>query len=461
MITTNYVKPDMQVFANPTLDKKNKLLRMMVTKVVNDGEIKPELKAFFGKQSFLADYYPICHNVHLRFEDNNAPSLTYMKEKYSFIPEATDMNQRDISELLKEVFIQESITMKMLKDIGSFKNSDIGKLKQFLQEADDILVEMENVQMCSFSDTERMTKVFDRIKDRSDIVTFGNLEAFNRLEMRKKQLVGILAASGCGKSLVLEKLHAVSVNDIVLHFSLELPEDLFIRRIIVALGWVSDDRIEYISKKQIMYYVQKLKDEFPYWHYTCVDTDSAIMNVNKIEKMIKYYKSKYAKEIASGKVFKVFIDYLQILDEQLDPMNCRIADNLHKIAAKNDVCIIVGLQANDEASKYGKPAETSHISFVKSLKNGFDIIQSFYGVNVIGEDGLTKMFSSTKKHRNGKFTEFVYDIDHHKADKNNWLLASTLRAKPNPKIDLVNGTHEDFPEEEIIVVENEAELLFA
>ena len=444
-----FVLPQQTALVDNNINVKNDLINKMFTKVIEEKEIKPELKKFFDKTQFLANKYPMANNIRLRFEDNNIPTFEYMEQKYSFIPSHTSMSQYDISELLKELYIQETIVLGLMKNINEFKSGNIDKMTSFLDDSKGIITEMENINMASFSDKNRISNSLTRIGDKTDCVSWGKLEAFNRLEAKTKMTIGILAGSGLGKSLVMEALHANSKDDIVLHFSLELPEDLFIRRIIVALGWVSDDDIEYLSKSQIKYYAEKMAKEFPYWHYTTVDTDSAKINVNKIEKMIKYYRTKYAKELSEGKKMKIFIDYLQIMDEQLDPMNCRISDRLHSIAVQYDVCMVIGLQANDEASKYGKPAETSMIAFVKSLKNGFDIIQSFYSTHIIESPNITILNSETKKHRTGKFSNFCYTIDHCKKGEDNWKLSSKLREKVNPKINLEHGTHEDFPEDEI------------
>jgi hypothetical protein len=257
--------------------------------------------------------------------------------------------------------------------------------------------------------------------------------------------VGILAGSGSGKSLVLEKLHAESKNDIVLHFSLELPKSLFIRRMFVALGWVADDKIEGLSMRQVEYYARKLSTAFPHWHYTCLDTESSVMDTAKIEKMVKYYRTKYG----TSKNMKVFVDYVQLLEENFDPITCRVNKYLHDIAVRNNCCIIEGMQGNDDATKYEKPAETSMIAFVKSLKNDCDIIQSFKGLNPEETPHITTLFSSTKKHRMGKMVNFLYHIDHHKTGDENWkLIACSQPAKKNDKINLEEGTNEDFDKEE-------------
>lgn len=444
----SFAIPQVTSLVDNNISRKNELINMMLTRVIQDKEIKPELKKFFDKTVFLANKYPIAHNLKLRFEDNNIPTFEYMEQKYSFYPSHTEMSQYDISELIKELYIQETIVLTLMKNLNEFKSGNLNKMNSFLDEAKDTLTEMENVNMASFSDEGRIKRSLKRIGDKTDCVNWGKLEAFNRLELRTKMTFGILAGSGLGKSIVMEALHANSQDDIVLHFSLELPEDLFLRRIFVALGWVSDDQIEYLTDAQINHYAKKFKDSFPYWHYTTVDTDSAKINVNKVENMIKYYRVKYAKELQQGKKMKVFIDYLQIMDEQLDPMNCRISDRLHSIAVQYDVCMVIGLQANDEATKYGKPAETSMIAFVKSLKNGFDVIQSFYAQNIIENPNITILNSETKKHRTGKFCNFAYKIDHHKTGAGNWQLMGKLKDKPNPKLNLEKGSHEDFPEDD-------------
>ncbi len=432
---------------NSSALKKDSLIRNMVTKVIEEGNIESSLKTFFYKKDFLGNFYPMIYDLNKRFAENSIPSLQFMKTKHKLLPEYSDLTQHDISELLKEIFIQEMFTVEYLKNTASIKSGNIPDLKKFLEYCSSLLVEIENVQMCSFADQDDIERTLNQIRDRSDIQTFGNLKAFNALEMRNKQLVAILAASGSGKSLVLEKLHAESKDDIVLHFSLELPKSLFLRRIFVALGWIPDDQIEFISDEQVRYYSRKMAKEFPTWHYTCLDTESSIINCSKVEKMIKYYRSKYGND----KGIKVIIDYAQLLEENFDALTCRVNKHLHDIAVKTNSLIIEGLQANDEASKYEHPAETSMISFVKSLKNDCDIIQSFKGMNLEEESHKTMLVSKTKKHRMGKSVNFTYMIDHNHTEpsEDNWKLITPLSNYKSKKLDLVNGTNKDFPEEEI------------
>ena len=453
---TPYVTPQINALVDNDGARKNQLLNMMFTKVIEEREIKPELKKFFDKNNFLDNKYPMAHNLKKRFEDNNIPTFEYMEEKYSFIPEHTEMTQYDIAELIKEIYVKQSVTLNIINNLQDFKVADMNKMKKVLESCNDTLVEMENFSMASFGDSDRIKNALKRVRDKTDCVRWGNLEGFNRLELRTKMTLGILAASGSGKSLVLEKLHAESKDDIVLHFSLELSEDMFIRRMIVALGWVADDDVEYLSDQMIEHYATKMKRSFPYWHYTTVDTDSSKVNLNKIEKMVKYFIVKYKNELESGRQMKVFLDYMQILDEPLDPMNCRLSDAFHTMAVKYNFLGIVGLQGNDKATEYEKPAETSMIAFVKSLKNGFDVIQSFKAQNIIEQPNITILNSETKKHRTGKFCNFAYNIDHNKTGSENWKLIGKLKDTTkhlDSKIDLINGSHLDYDKDEEVLSE--------
>lgn len=437
---------EMESLSRDTVNRKNELIRMLLTNISTEKKVESKAKTFLRQKNFLGDYAYMANDILMRNEDNSElPSLRYMQEKHLLLPLHNDMSQYDISELLKEVFIKEELLNKFLIEVGDIKNGNMNKFKNFIDFCNNTLSDLEHVQMCSFADQERIGNVLNKIKDRSDIVYFSNLEGFNRLEIRIQQLVGILGASGGGKSLVMQKLHAMSKDDIVLHFSLELPESLFLRRIFVALGWVEDCKIEYLTNGQIEFLKRRMAKEFPYWFYTCLDTDSSRMNIPKIESMVKYYKNKFAH---TNKRIKVFIDYVQLLEENFDPLQCRVNKHLHDVAVRHKVCVIEGIQGNDEASKYDSPPELSMIAFCKSLKNDLDIVQACKAFALAENPSNSIIMFQTKKHRMGKPATFSYEVDHDFKGEENWKLAGKISGKKNPKIDYEKGKHEDYKDEE-------------
>lgn len=407
-----------------TFGNKDVLLRQMITKVCEQGKIEPALKKFFNESHFLGNYALVCQNILDRYNDGNMPSLAFIRNRYRIRESVTEMNQVDISEALRIIYLKEVFALKYAENLKSIEHGEMTEIKSFIQYLQDTIIKMENVEMANFSDIERMRRVMFDITDESNVQRFGRLTGFNALKMRPKMVVGILAASENAKSLTMQKLHAESKDSIVLHFSLELSEAMFIERMISALGWIKSSQIRKLSNSEIEHYVKRLATEFPRWHYTCLDTDSGIINVAKIENRIKYYRTIYGDD----EPIRVFIDYVQLLEENFDANTCRVNKQIHDIAVRYNVLIIEGLQGNDEASRYEHCPETSMIAFVRSLKNDCDIIQSQKVEKSL--DGKTYIRSTSKKHRGQSPVSFSYIVDP-EAEGQTWKLNGRVKGLRN------------------------------
>ena len=404
--------------------KKNKLISQVITKAVEEKELNPTVASFLSKPQFMGDNWSMAEDVIKRFKDNSPPSIEYLNEKWLFQPSETTMNQFDLASLLKDDYIKENFNRTLFNKIKSLKSSraDIKELTQLIDELRDTLVEVQDVRMASFEDSDKNKQLFNDIKSNLGLIKFKTMKPFNYLEFRLQELEGLMAGSGSGKSLVLEKLQTDLDPDdyVVLHFSLEFPQKLYFKRIVSLLGWVSFSQFDKLNDFQIDELSRKLSREYPNWYYTCLDTDkSSAFNVHKIESLIKYYRNKYGET----KPIIVMVDYVQLLDENFDPQSCRVNRDLHSIAVKYNCCIIETIQCNDDASKYDYPPELSMMGFVKSLKNDCDIIQSFKGIEIEGSPEKMIILSKTKKHRNGKHLAFNYEIDF---NDNSWTCSSDL-----------------------------------
>lgn len=435
---------DISKIENFESNDKKSLINQAITKILEDKEINISLKNLLLNKQYSKNHEMLINEVINRVEKNDIPTLDYLQTRFLFLPRKTSMTQSDLASLIKDNFIKENIVNRFYNIMKSDDNNPI-KLKNFFDEMSNQIVDLEEVKMASFSDEERMEKALKKMRDKSNNVYFGGMSPFNSLSMQTGQLIGVLGASGHGKSWTLQKLHAESKKDVVLHFSLELSEMNFIRRIILCLGWIPDDKIETLTDTEIFHWKLQLAKHFPKWFYTCQDTDTSIINVSKIEKMVKYYRNLFPDE-----KIKVFIDYVQLLADEFDPNSCRVNQKLHEIAVRYNACIIEGIQANDEGTKQssknidkngqlqdGRPPELSHIAFVKSLKNDCDIIISQCAYNLTdSEDGQTLLTFNTKKHRNNKACNFIYKINSN--DKDSWKMIKSSH-KRDPHINLESG----------------------
>lgn len=425
--------------------RKDEVIEYMITRICQDGKMG-NFKTFFHSSAteFLGEYIPHCSTIFKQFKKGESVTEELLKFKFDFTPKYTKMTTKEIALLLKEMYIKELCIKKYQENVKGIKSDNLDVTRKFLQESLDMLNTLEEIQMVSMGDKETTSSVLKKMRDRSDILTFGHHRAFNHMEMRLGQLVGVLGASGGGKSYMLQKLHVESKQEVVLHFSLELNQLLWLRRMMVAYGLVADDQIEFITDKQIEHFSEYLSENYPHWYYTCQDTDSGKINIGKIEKMIKFYKAKHP-----DKKMKVFIDYVQLLDENFDANSCRVGDDLHKLAVKNNVLIVTGLQGDNDATKYGKPAETSMIAFVKSLKNGFDIIFSVWSTQMEALPHQILMQGVIKKHRMGKFLDFTFLVDTKLTGKDNWVQKGSVKhVNKDEDLDLTTGENKRFSYEE-------------
>lgn len=441
------------------LNKKKNLIIQALTKIIEDKDINSSLKKILLEEKFNQQLYSISKEIIKRTNEKNVPSLAYLKEKYHFYPLNTEKTQHDLYEQLKATYLDEKLKLafyQKMNDPSSFE--DTKKLRSFYEESISLISELEEVEMACFGDERRIGDNLEKLRSKANNVYFGAMRPFNYLSMKTGQLIGVLGASGHGKSWTLQKLHAESREDVVLHFSLELSEAEFLKRIYLCLGWITEDMIENLNEIQLDKLKRKIARTFPDWYYLCLDTDSSIINLSKIEKLIKYYRKIYP-----DRVIKVFIDYVQLLEENFDPMNCRVNKYLHDMAVRYNVCIIEGIQANDEGTKYasgyvgkngehneGRPPELSHIAMAKALKCDCDIIISQRSKNLEhSEDQETMLEYETKKHRNNKAVAFKYMINTSQINQDSWHMIFSSQRK-NKHINYQSGEHDLFPDDEII-----------
>lgn len=438
--------------------KKN-LVNQAITKIIEDGELNTTLKMLLSLKDYAISQKAIIEEVIERVSNNDVPTLDYLRFKYHFLPNETNMTQKDLAELIKSDYLKENVTKEfyeVMKDKSSSNNPK--KLKDLFDDLSNKISDLEDIKMSSFGNAERMEAILLSTRDQSNNVYFGSMMPFNHIQAQTGQLIGILGASGHGKSYTLQKLHSESKDDVVLHFSLELPENLFIGRIIMCLGWLNENQIQHLTDFQIMKLKNRLAKEFPDWYYSCLDTDKTAINLSKIEKMIKYYRKKYP-----NRKIKVFIDYVQLLDELFDPISCKVNKYLHDMAVRYNVCIIEGIQANDDGTKYsegfvdrngnqveGKPPELTHMGVAKILKCDCDIIISQKALSTPDSLEQQTVFTyATKKHRNNKGINFQYAINTENLTGKNdsWKLTWSNKRK-DKKVNLINGDHELFNDED-------------
>lgn len=410
------------------LNRIKMLIDQSLTKIVKDGKIDSQLREVLEIKELQEGRETIIKDIVKRFrEENKVPSLQYLNERYSFIENDSEMNQKDLFELLRLEYVNKFAIIQHAENINNIANGDVETFLKIMDKIKSNLIKLDTVQMDSFGDIQENKNNLDKISDKSNIMTFGKMKPFNLLQIRAGQLVEILAGSGEGKSFTIQKLNAESKKDICLHFSLELPKELFMMRMIMCLGWATEEQIENMSEAEKTALSNRLANNFPNWHYMCLDSKGADkINTHKIESMVKYYRTIYP-----DKTIKIFIDYIQIMNENFDPVSCRVSEALNEIAVRYHVCIIAGVQGSDEASKSEEPAELSHMAFVKSLKNGASIIVSQKAIKFDDSENKVMFKYKTKKHRWNKIQNFTYLIDTNKKDDNWTLTDSNKKATPN------------------------------
>jgi hypothetical protein len=426
-------------------NKKSEVFAYMIADILQRSKVHIDYKRFIiNYKEFIKPYDEVLSYLLQRIESNEKPSKKFIEDKFHLvIPSEVDYTPKDISEMLKDIFIQETITTQLLSKTDAIKSANLPNLLKMIDELRDSFTDLQDIKMEGFDNKGLVKEGINKTKDKSNIVYFNNFEAMNLLEIRDQQLIGILAASGCGKSLVLEKIRADLMEDyFVLDFSLEHPFHLYMRRLITSMKWCSDTQVDYLTDAQVDLYVEKLASDYPHFKFLCLDTHKGKINIAMIEKMAKHY-SKVAKQV--GKKLIIIIDYVQLLEEDFDPNNCRVNKYLHDIAVRYDATIFEGMQGNDDATKYNDPPETSMIAFVKSLKNDCDIIQSYRGVKAEGDRNKTFLTSATKKHRMGKYAEYSYLIDHSTTKEWDWTAGKTTFT--NKKVNLSKGTNSDYDNE--------------
>lgn len=422
----------MTTFVEPTQvdvlqdSEKQKLLKALATQIIKDKEIKPQVKHFFKDNKFLGSfYYELYQEIHRRFESGELPTLEYLSARYKMQTVDLNMSQIDIGELLKLHIMKEKAIEELLPSIADVNNIDPRKFLISLEKIQNRIIDFEDVDMVSFADTAVIKGTLEGIKSKKSNIRFKNLEAYNYLDMKLGYLVGVLAGSGSYKSNVLAKLHAELDDEAVLHFSLEESKEAFIKRMLMSLGWITSAEFETISQSKIEHFTKRLAELYPHWHFLTLDSSHSIIDVYKIEKMIKYFKTIY-----KDRKMVIFIDYVQLLEGDWDAKSCRINKQLKQLATRYNCLIIEGIQGNDEATKSPYPAELSHIAFVKSLKNDCDIIIGQKIITYENEPHKPILWCKTQKHRHGKPAEFKYQIDYSKKDEDlgNWF------SKQAPKV---------------------------
>lgn len=402
--------------------EKQEYLKALATQMIKDRDIKPSVKHFLKDSEFLGSHYQELFNeIQRRFESGDIPTLEYLKTRYKINTIDLNMTQSDIGELLKVILLKEKVTKELLPHVNNLDSLKSYQFIELLSKIQTRVIDMEEVDMVSFADTSIINGTLKGIQSKKSDVRFKNLNHYNYLDMKLGYLVGILAGSGSFKSNVLAKLHTELEDEIVLHFSLEESKEAFLKRMLISLNWITSAQFDVITDNQIKYLTDKLARLYPHWYFLTLDSSKTKIDVYKIEKMIKYYKAKYKAEGIDKKMV-VFIDYVQLLEGNFDPVSCRINQELKALATKYSVLIIEGIQGNDDASKSEYPAELSHIGRVKSLKNDCDIILGQKLVVFENEPHKPILWVRTLKHRHGKPAEFKYQIDYTSKNKElgNW-----------------------------------------
>lgn len=415
---------------------KTFLLDQILFKICDDKAFSPSLNKFLHDEAFLGGYYKVLNYVKGRIIEEVPASREYIETTYDLSLSDTKMNQYDLSEKLKEIYLSEKYVETTIECQTLIEQGQFHKIQEANSKYNQACIRMTDIKVRTNKDEDAIFKSLERLQSQEDVLKF-DFPGIDDHKPSKGQLVGILGGVGSGKSLVAVQwwAKALKAGYKTMMFSLELKEDFCYKRLFNALQWLREDDYQKLSKSDLRGFARRLT-QFKDWQLTTVDIQKTAINLDHIEK-----------NIATFRPDVVFIDYAQLLDEDFDPMKNKVSKRLHDMAVMYNVLIVCLLQSNDEGSASNDPPELKHIAFNKSLKMDFDTIIAIKNNPMQGRDLNSHMDFVTRKGRDGIWKRFTYHINGLIIDekKGNWIYQSSVTITPNNSdseedINVVMGT---------------------
>lgn len=320
-----------------------------------------------------------------------------------------------------ENFSKEKIK-KTLKDI--LKNIDVIDSKKAIENVRNDLLKIEekkvNTDFILGSDVAQKV-VTDALSGKKEII--GLKTGFLKLDsittgLQNGDLIILAARPSVGKTAFALNLamNAIVKNKSVIFFSLEMPAEQLMQRMISSLSYVNNykfkepDKLIKDEKEKILLAYEKIKDKKFF-----ID-DSGSIKLNEI-----IWKSKKLKE--KEQLDLIIIDYMQLIP--LDSSNgnrqqevSKISRSLKQLARELNVPIIALSQLNRRVEeRESKKPMMSDLRESGSIEQDADIIaflyrEDYYNKNNDEEasnDHLTEL--NIAKHRNGSIgtIQFIFD----------------------------------------------------
>ncbi len=393
---------------NLQTEKKNNLFKQLISKAVREQRLHPDFKKLMNESVFLDKYREIFQNLIDKFKNDEIVTESFIVEHFGIVPQNVEKTQLEIVEQIDEIFFSEKFNdgIKTYQEESStgFKFA----YKKLVDSMNHIRTKLEKIFSLSLWDEDALESIYNKMTDGSNLIQFG-MEGFDELRPERGQLVGFLGGTGSGKSIVLQRLNAMAIkkNYKCVHFTLELNEVLFLKRLISALGWYSFKMMEFMTWEQFKQIIKRFKRHAK---QTIVSVEKGRVNLAKIEKVILQEKPDI-----------VFIDYIQLINEDFDPMSSKasVSQLLNELAIRYNCLIVVAIQTNDAGrgeetgSKYDEkkkdePPFLTHIKKMKGLADDMTFVVAVKMKKCEYDFKLSIMDFVTRKHRNDFWTTFQY-----------------------------------------------------
>lgn len=356
-------------------DKKERLLKELLFKVVEEQRVDVDFKIFNKYPKFLGSVYDYAfQSVREKTYMKKGITTDFLSEHFGLVPEETQKMQHEIIDQLKSMFHEEKVN-DALKTYNENLQKGIPNAFHLMNKAlREVEVSMEKVRGLNTDDDDAMDALHESIVAGIDYINFGDnttegqdILAWNELELSKGQLVAILAPTKHGKSFTLEHLHALLLKQRykVAHASYEMPRKDFFPRLYSQLGWYPLNSFKTVAMPILNGFKDKMKKLFlPQFIQTQEDGRGDLV---KIEKILDTFRPDV-----------LILDYFFNLNESFDAISTKVARDLKTLAVMYNCLIITALNTNDEGRKTDEPPEITHIKWCKTIADDFDKIISMY-----------------------------------------------------------------------------------
>lgn len=363
----------------------------------------------------IGQYQPVFNEIESRVTAyTSLPTLELLNAKYGFVPLSTKMNVEDLASIFKSNYVDHKLQEGLLNYQTQYRNGNVTAIKDLINSLQNLLINHEEANALSFEDDfNEIYNMQSKLQGNKNVIKVG-FTGLDELELQRGYLLGILAGTGSGKSLVVQKHNALAclAGYKTLHLSIELQSEVFWSRWWTLLGYAENDCFFQEDEKGTPLFTDQMKDHCMNtfkqalkssggsFNLSTIDIEKDRINLVKVEKFLIKYKPDI-----------LYLDYVQLLDENFDPMTSKVGKELAKLAKLHNCLIIMSLQTNDAGSGLESPPKFEHIALCKNLKDDCDDFVAVKGKKpFIGAKVMTMEFVS-RKERHGNAQHFSYHVD--------------------------------------------------